>query len=222
MSLPLIDKVDNAELVRDQIAAILLTEQAAQQSLAAAAGKDPRLWKLRVFSERSNPWSEFFNTPTDQLDATPIVHVAYDSGNFDPSQSNVVEQQKCNATFHIDCYGHGISADTFGVGHVPGDEKASLEAQRASRLVRNILMAAENTYLQLRGTVTRRWTQSIQMFRPQLDAQSVQQVIGARLSFEVGFNEFSPQVTGQVIESLYLTIKRAETGEVYFVADFPH
>jgi len=52
----LVENLDNSELICDQIAAILATESAAQQALATLAGKNPKLWKLRVFAERTNAW----------------------------------------------------------------------------------------------------------------------------------------------------------------------
>ena len=61
----LIDKQDNSEIVRDQIAAILATEVANQQALATADGKDPADYKLRIYTERSNPWEAFLNDQTD-------------------------------------------------------------------------------------------------------------------------------------------------------------
>ena len=69
----LIDKLDNYEIIRDRVALILKEEQASQQLLATEAGKDPSLWGLRVFIERSNPW-EFMRTdngrpPTDRTPA---------------------------------------------------------------------------------------------------------------------------------------------------------
>ena len=50
MTLPLIDKLDTFEIVRDEIAAILATEIASQEALAAGE-PDPTLWRLRVFLE---------------------------------------------------------------------------------------------------------------------------------------------------------------------------
>lgn len=215
--LELIDKVDVSEVIRDQIAGILVVESANQQVLAAEATptpKDPRLWALRVFVERSNPWAEYQDAPA-QLDATPIVNVSVDSGEYDRSASNVVERQKTAGTFNIDCYGYGISAAAGG-GHDPGDARASLEAQRAYRLVRNILMSGQYTYLGLtRGVVGRRWPLRFQVFKPQAEDHNAIHVIGLRLQLEVTFNEFSPQVQGEPLETISAQLKRAETGEVY-------
>jgi len=215
----LIDKQDNFEVIRDQIAAILVTEIASQQALATAAAKDPNEWKLRIFAERSNPWEQYLNNSGN--DPSPIVNIWYDNSNFDQSGSNIQERQKTEGIFNIDCYGYGVSEDD-GAGHKPGDREAAYEVQKALRLVRNILMAGEYTYLGLRGLVWQRWPQSITVFQPQIDGRQIQQIVGARIAFRVVFNEFSPQVIAETLELLSVDVKRAEDGEIVLEADYDY
>lgn len=215
----LIDKQDNFEVIRDQIAAILATEVASQMALASGEGKDPNDWKLRIFSERSNPWEQLLN---EQTDRSPIVNVWFDTSNFDPAASNISERQRTEGVFNIDCYGYGISSDEPGGGHNPGDKEAAFEVHKALRLVRNILMAAEYTYLGLRGVVWQRWPQSITVFQPQLDGRQMQQLVGARLAFRVVFNEFSPQVPAETLELVSVDVKRTEDGEIAAEADYDY
>lgn len=232
----LINKRDSSEIVGETIASILKLEETNQQALAAAerviaeaepipdpeliAALDPRLWALRVFLERANPWAEFEECP-DQLDATPIVNVSFDSGDFPKGGGNVVDRQQSEGTFHIDCYGYGVSEGD-DTGHQPGDERAALEAQRAARLVRNILMSAHYTYLGFAPPrlVGRRWVDSIQMFQPQLETRPVSHVMAARLTFSVSYVETSPQVAGEALESISANILRADNGEVFLTAQF--
>ncbi len=216
----LIDKQDNIEIIRDQIAAILKTEIISQMALAVLAAKDPNDFKLRIFTERSNPWEQWLNDP--QSDTSPIVNVWVDNANYDKSASNVVERQNTEAVYNIDCYGYGLSKTDGGSGHIPGDKEASLEVQRAYRLVRNILMAAEYTYLALRGLVWSRWPQSFTIFQPQLDGRTVQQVVGARLAFRVSFNEFSPQIPPEILELVSTDVRRTEDGEIIAEADYQY
>jgi len=194
----LIDKKDNFEIIRDQIAAILAAECANQKALALLADpvQDPDDYDFTVYIERTNPWEQFF---IESPDLTPVVNIWYDNSNFDGNASNISERQKTDAVFNIDCYAGGISSAD-GNGHQPGDEKAALEVQRALRLVRNILMAAPNTYLQLRGLVWKRWPQSINMFQPQNDTRPVCHVVAGRLALRVTFNEFSPQYVPETLE----------------------
>lgn len=218
----LIDKQDSFEIVRDKIAEILLTESASQQVLATAAGKDKRLWELRVFTERDDPWSEFQDAPTEQLDAPPIVNITFETSSFNKGASNPIERQQSTVTYNIDCYGYGV-ARSKGTGHTAGDKEAAFVSQRAAKLVRNILMAAHYIRLDLPVAtvgVGLRWVQSMTEFKPQLDDRSVQQVIGTRISFEVTMNEFSPQIVGEILEVVSITVFREETGEVFLTAQF--
>jgi len=223
----LIDRLDNVERVRDQIAAILLVEQANQQALATTAGKDPEQWRLRIFSERSNPWEVFRDIDDKDFDPAPIVNVAFDNESFDMSTGNTVERQKVTATFNVDCYAQGISTDDpTGLGHSAGDENAAREVQRAARLVRSILMAGAYTYLGFPrnpgAVVWRRWVQSITIFQPRLGDQPIEHVLAARVALQVEFNEFSPQVEGQLLELVSASVTRADTGElVLLTADYP-
>ena len=210
----LIDKKDNFEVVRDQIAAILTTEVASQIALATTAGKtNPNDWKLRIFTERSNPWEQLLN---EQVDRSPIVNIGYDTSSFALGRSNISERQASETVYNIDCYGYGRSKDDGGTGHIPGDKEASFEVQKALRLIRNILMAAEYTYL------GQRWPQSVTVFQPQLDGRQMQQIVGARLSLRVVFNEFSPQVEPVALELLSVDVIRAEDGEIVLEADYDY
>lgn len=219
----LIDKQDSFEIVRDQIAAILATETANQQALATAAGKNPDLWKLRVFTERSNPWEQFQDGEDGEaIDESPLVNIWYDNSNFDGGASNILERQKTEAVFNIDCYGYGRSENVVGGGHKAGDEEAAFAVQRALRLVRNILMAAEYTYLGLQGLVWKRWPQSATIYQPQIDSRTVQQIVASRLAFRVTFNEFSPQVQPVALELVTTDVLRTEDGEIVVEADYDY
>ncbi len=215
----LIDKSDTFELVRNQITAILVVEQANQQVLATAASKDPRLWTLRVFEERTNPWSEFSKAPADPIDVAPIVNVWFNREDFDKKKGDTVKRQQADGVFNIDCYGYGMSEGDGGAGHIAGDHAAALARDRCIRQVRNILMAAKYINLQLTD-VGDRWPGSIETFLVPEDTESGQHVAAARLALQVSYNETSPQITGAAMETVEMTVKRAETGEVYLVAEY--
>jgi len=220
MALGFIDKQDTFEIIRDQIALILANEVANQMALAVTAGEDPELWNLKIYTERSNPWEQYLNKSNV---VTPIVNVWFDNENFDKAASNVVSRQKAVGVFNIDCIGFGVSEDDGGTGHLPGDELAAKNVQRAIRLVRNILMAAENTYLQLpRGTAWDRIPQSIATFQPAIDASAIQKIVGARLALNVSYNEFSLQVEGDTMDLLSIDIQRAEDGAILAEADYSY
>ncbi len=219
MTLPLIDKQDTFEIVRDQIAAVLATEINSQQALALDAGKNPDLWKVRIFVEATNPWEQFLEG--DPVERSPLANIWYDTSSFQPGQSNIVERQKAEVIYNIDCYALGVS-QVDGSGHKPGDRESAFEVSRALRLVRNILMAGEYTYLGIRGTVHRRWVESVTVYQPQLDDQALQNVRAARLAFRVEFNELAPQVTGEALELASVKVTRSGTGEILISADYDY
>lgn len=222
----LIDKQDNFEIVRDQIAFILLTEIANQQALATAGGKDADLWKLDVYTEASNPFEKWLNiedADTDpDLEPWPIVNIWVNNMSYDESASNIVSRQKGEVSYFIDVYGLGISADDGGTGHIPGDQEAALEAQRGARLIRNILMSGQNVKLQLASDIVwQRWTESITIFQPEIEGRQMQHIVGARFAFRVGLNETSQEYLGEDLELVSVEIKRAEDGKVILTADYP-
>ena len=220
--LGLIDKFDNMEVVRDQIAGILVLELTNQAKLAGEAGKDKRLWEVKVFTERTNPWSDYVNAPDDELDATPIINVWYDRASIDQKASNPVERQRHNATFNIDCYAYGVSKET-SAGHAPGDQVAREASHRTVRLARNILMASEYIYLAMQGIVGKRMTRDISTLEAAIDARNVQQISALRLSLDVQYNEFSPQFTPEILEGITVEIKRKDfSGQIYLTAEYPN
>ena len=213
----LIEKKDTFQIVRDQIAAILKLNVTNQMSLAAASGKDETLWDLRVFSERNNPWEEFQDAEGPK---PPIVNVWYDSSDFDDAGSSSVNNQKTNAMYNVDIYACGVSAET-AEGHSSGDESAALTLHNAACLVRNILMAGVYTYLGLRGTVWGRKVTAVNIFQPSADNATVQNIIGARISFRVTFTEESPQVDSVLLEAIAIQVDRAENGEILVQMEYP-
>lgn len=209
----LIDKFDNFEVIGYQIAAILALETSNQQALATAGGKNPELWKFNVYRERSRPWEALISSADAEgeiRDETPIVNVWYDSATFPKNKGDVVNRQNSEASYNIDVIAGAISKELAGGGYDSGDEQAALNCQRVIRLVRNILMASINTYLQLRGIVWQRWIGSITEFQPQQNDRHIENIIAIRLVLNVSFNEFSPEKSGEILESIFVDLKRGE------------
>lgn len=208
----IIDKLDTFEIMRDHIAQILKDELQNQVNLADAdALADSENYKMKVYTERANPWEQYLE---DKPCTTPIVNIWFDSEIFDKKGSNINERQKTVAHYNIDCYGYGKSANIPSGGHRRGDKQAAYESHRAVRLVRNILMSNINTQLQARGVVWERWIDNITSFQPQQDDRAIQHVLATRIKLAVTFNEFSPQSTHDVLEIVSVEIKRASDGEV--------
>lgn len=220
----LIDKHDNFEIVRDRLVEILLVESAAQQVLAAAADptpKDPDQWKLRVFSEASDPWEQFLpvDAPDEAMPAfvVPIVNVWFDSESLQPGRSTA-NTQVFDGTFHLDCYGYGISQET-DTGHVPGDTAAVGEAQRAARIVRNIIMAGQYFTLgfptKAQQFVWGRRVDAVDAFFPGMSEKRGFHVCAMRVTVHVEFSEFAPEYQPVLLEELNIQIRRTAEGEVF-------
>ncbi len=213
----LIDKDDNRSLVRDQIAAILKVESTQQRALAVAASKDPELWRLRVYSEKSDPWAAFSDSAK-----SPIVNVSVENSDFDKAGSDPVHHQKSTSTYHIDCYGFGITEGN-DTGHSAADKNAISEAERAVKLCRNILMSSYYTYLGFpqgaflppgqKQVVWSRWPTGITSFSPSQTDRPVARVAVVQLNLEVTYSEFSPQYVAQPLEILALALTKTDDGE---------
>ena len=212
----LIDGPDNFEVIRDRITTILSSEVESQKALATAAGKDPSLWDLRVYQERSNIMAEF-----DDGDDTPVVTVRFDRSTLNASASNSTSRQQTAATYAIAVVGAGANT-IVDEGQLPGDRMAAHACQRALRLVRNILMSSEYAKLGMTGTVSKRWIDDITVFQPPQDNANVLQVVGAVISFRVEFNEFSPQAVPTTLETVNVEATYAPSGQVIFSAEFDY
>ena len=211
----LIDKVDNFEAIRDQVAAIIAIESTNQVALATTDGKPtPNEWALSVYTERSIPFEVWLNSPTDDEKLIPVINVWFDTAGVDPGGSNVIDRQQYNGTFNIDCYAYGEAESDGGAGFTAGDENAARNAQRGARLVRNILKASPNIYLQLRGLVGSTRIKSITQFQPELDGAAVQNIMALRISFDVSYNEFSPQYVAETLETVFIQVARDLDGKV--------
>ena len=206
--IPLIDKGDNFEKIRDRIAAILAAETALQQTAATAIGKDPDLWKFRVYSERSNPWE---NVTGD--DKTPVINVWFDNSTYDPSASNISTRQRATSRYNVDLYCHAEAYQTSD-GHAAGDELSAKMAHNTAKLVRNILMHETYTYLLYRGIVWKRWINAITVFQPASGGQSIERVIGCRIALDVDHNEEIDIETPETLDSIGIKFYHEPDGQI--------
>lgn len=228
----LIDKQDNFELIRDEVASILFVEKENQKVLAATAGVNPALWDFAVYTEQTNPWLLIENDEGKITSETPLINVSFDQMQAMSSSSDNIEMQKMNGSFNIDVF--AAKNDTIINNEiVPGGELAARDAQRIVKLVRNILMSNIYTYIfttvdengtpiPVRGTnqvVSERTFNQIQQFVPQINDRPAQHVVGARLQLKVVFLEYSPQITGEEMELISTQCLRSSDGFLYFKSD---
>lgn len=230
----LIDVRDNVEIVRERIVEILAVEIAGQKAKAVAAGKDPRLWDVKLFMERQNPWELFLEVQGKKtIDITPFVNVAYDQDSPEKPRSSSL-QVPTTATFNIDIYAAGVSEET-PAGHIPGDEAAVLARDRVRRIVRNILMAEPYRTLgdppssidRETGEVTSarviadRWIRATTAFEVPSEARLLVKIAACRIAFEVSFREGVPVRPGVSLAGVQTALRRGPDGSLtYFEADF--
>jgi hypothetical protein len=217
MTIPLIDSPEGFELVRDQIAVVLATEQALQVAEATSQGKpDPSLWKLRVYKERSDPVEVFRDG--DEPDLSPVVNVWYDNSGTALNAGDLATKQMANSQINVDIIGYS-RAKKDGTGHLPGDELSALTAQRGARLVRRILMHGKYRYLDLNGVVGRRYVLTRTSFQPSSGGRPVQSAVGVRLTFMVDHIETVDLQTYPEIEQIFVTHKFEPDGAVILEQD---
>ena len=112
MALALIDKLDTVEIVRDQIAGIILAELANQQALAPGAGKDTLDFTLSVFVERDLPIERWLDpeTPVDTVATVPMVNIRWESSSLDASASTIAGgKQVFDAIYNLDVMARGVN-----------------------------------------------------------------------------------------------------------------
>lgn len=224
MPLPLIDKQDSSEIVRDQIAGILLTELANQQALATTAGKDPLDWTLDVFVERDWPVERWLNASLDlTADTVPVVSIQVEQSSRNDAATSVPKgRQVFDVTYLIDTIARGVTTDVPGGGHVPADKAAHLNCQAANRLVRNILAALPYRFLELRAIVWAHPAVESMEFGPvKLDETEPSLAIwGCRMRFKVTMTESSPElpITGTLN---LIRVDISDDGGVVLSTDIP-
>lgn len=218
----LIDKQDSSEIVRDQIAGILVAELTNQQALAVLAAKDPLDWTLDVYIERDFPIEDWLNTDTDLTAATvPKVSISVEtSTRIDASSSVPGAKQVYEVTYTIDVLARGVNAEEAGAGYTPADNDARIRCQAAVRLVRNILAATENRRLQLPSIVwghphfrTFEYGQA-----PIEETQPNFSVWNGRGRFIVQMTEFSPEYEGEPLELVRIDV--SDDGGVIMSTEF--
>lgn len=220
----LIDKQDNCEIIRDQIAAILAIEIGNQKSLADTQGKNIEDFDFDVYIERSRPWELLTSEDGDEIGQMPLVNVVFDNDTFGGRNSNKTERQRAVGTFYIDCYAHKNKTK-----NMAGDEATSRESDRIARLVRNIIMSAHYHNLGLgfaefgtgQNIVFSRQITKREKFVPDIKNESFENIIGSRLTLEVEYDEFAPQFILQDFDLLYFKCtKDTITGQIYFDANY--
>jgi hypothetical protein len=203
---------DNVELIRDQIGAIIALESANQYALAIKAEVDDADdYDIGVYIENARPW----DLSGEKKDSPfPLVNVMLEKV-INESGSSAVSSQKYTATFDLDCYGCGNLA-----GGETDDQQAARKAWKVARIVRNIVMAGEYTYLGLQKIKDVQCVSSRKITKMSSGisgnmAESAQAVIVCRIELAVTYYESSPQATGVEMEPMVFACEDS-TGKILF------
>jgi hypothetical protein len=215
MTIPLINKTDNFEIIRDKIAEILAVETVHQQAMATADGHDPADWRFLVYAERANPWELF----RDGANTTPIVNVCHDDSPVDLRASNLHTRQRHRSRYNIDCYAYSPSVETAG-GHVPGDESSAKLVQGIGRMIRNVIMHDDNRQLELPTIVQKRHVSTMMTFQPRVGNQPVQHVMGFRVVVESEHNETTDQFDSPTLDIINIQLFHEPDGQVIAELDY--
>ena len=201
----------NAHAVCDAVAVLLVREEANQRALAEADAQDPEPLRLRVYADRTAPISDWIDVNSD-ADKSPIINVRLERSEY--VGGNVIEQQRCQVRIGIECFAVGYAAQTAD-GFTHADAMLLDRLRSAVGFVRKVLMAGENTYLGMRGVVSKRWIDS-EAYLP-LDLEQdprVQHVRACKLSLVVDTYEVSPQTEATTLGSVRVRLIKQSDGQV--------
>lgn len=215
----LIDKYDNMEIIRDEIAAIIAVEIANQKVLAVADNQDPALYDFSIYTEKTTAWEMIENSDGKIETQVPLVNVYIESASIVNSKGSDVTQTVYNVKYNIDCLSaknHSVSQS----GIMRADELAARDAQRVIRLVRNILQSAVYRRLNYGGIISNRSLSSITMFQPQINNTSAQHVVGSRLVYTADITEYSPEYEAEIIDLIQGYCTRGDDGKILFEIEF--
>lgn len=188
-----LNDASNLEIIRDQISGIISIEMGAQYNYAIA-DEDPVAddYKVKITVENNEP----LNMTSGTFDV-PLINISVDHTEYGAGSSNVNTSIR-EAYFNIDCYQTGNYSGKFA------GRTATIKAWKLARCVQKILDSDAYTYLLLRGIVQTKHIGEVKSGAP--DSDAAMQVCIVRLQLVVTYNERAPQITGNGLEILPVTI----------------
>lgn len=201
----LLSTPDGYETARDALATILAEEIASQQSLAGANAAD---YALDVYVERFAPIEKWVDEASD----TPVATVWLARYTSDDKRSTV-NSNRGRATYHIDVFAQARDANNPAGGHIAGDLLARQRLHRALRLIRQILMSGQYTYLDsARGAAQYVFARSVREIEVhearKRDERSAVWISTARMTLDVSLKVDQPQNLPVDWDGIDITQKR--------------
>ncbi|MDR2509249.1 MAG: hypothetical protein LBC77_01240 [Spirochaetaceae bacterium] len=197
---------DMAEILRDQVAAVLSLELQNQYAMAQeAALPDAREFNIPVFVENGRPYESSGGKPLMRFVNVLLPKITV------PASNPRMGAQKEQAVFFIDCAACGNDCGTFR-----DDKSAAIRAWKLTRIVRRILMSGEYAYLGLRGIVGSRIITSMEAGtpeKPELDRESALSYMLVRITLEAQFLEKFIGTEGPPLELISFEVEPS-SGEI--------
>jgi hypothetical protein len=200
----LIKNPDSIEIIRDQVSAILKIECAAQYKMATDQGAaDAADYRIGIWKEKTRPWQ--ITEDAEKKNPFPLVNVSLMGFHADTPPGPVIGQKKYVGEIYLDCYASG----EFDSEDQSDDTDSAVKAWKIGRIVRNIILREQYSYLGLRGIVRDFRITEVKTGDPRNNENSAQSVTICRLVLSFNYYEDSPQV------------ETVEFGEYKFVATTP-
>jgi len=211
----LLNTPDNAELIRDQIAAILKNEFLNQKELATAAHQilinDIKDYDIKVYIENSRPWMLLGEKSSNN--PFPLVNISLQDTMHNGGA--ISGKVKYIGTFFIDCYGLGNYQPENASEWEPDDSLSAKRAWLVARITRNILMSGFYAFLGMQGTVLKRNIESITTVVPTGLENSAISITACRIKLNVELFENSPEAEGVLFNGI--SFKANNEGEVNLI-----
>ena len=204
---------DNAEKIRDQIAAILKLELNNQKILA---DNDPIIenkkdFNIKVYIENSRPWMLLGDKP--EKNPFPLVNISLQDIKHDSGP--IAGKIKYTGTYFVDCYGCGNYQPENAAEWEPDDSLSAKRAWYTARVTRNILMSGFYGFLGMQGTVLKRNIESIVTVVPAGLEGSAISITACRITLKVDTFEISPEAEGVLFNGITFTSN--DDGEVNLI-----
>jgi hypothetical protein len=209
-----LENQDNAEKIRDQIAALLTLEIANQRQIAIDKNvPDKRDFDIGVYIENARPWEL-----SGDKNPFPLVNVCLQETAEDARPGSTLNNTKYTGQYVIDCYACGNQKLKDENEFLTDDYLATIKAWKTARIVRNILMSGFYAYLGIRQIVQKRSIKKITTIIPPGLSTSAVAITAARIILEVNFFEQSPQAESTELEGI--SFKSENTGKVVLIDIF--
>jgi len=209
----LLNTPDNAEKIRDQIAAILKLELLNQKALTE---NDPQIenkkdFDIKVYIENSRPWALLSDKP--EKNPFPLVNVSLQ--DIKKESGPIAGKIKYTGTYLIDCYGAGNFQPENAAEWIPDDYLSAVRAWQLARVTRNIIMSGFYAFLGMQEIVRGRDIESITTVIPTGLQDAAISITACRIVLKVALHETSPEAEG--VRFYGISFKANNDGEVNLI-----